>query len=167
MKISSFQEMYVAELQEAHSFEVMLVEALSTMASNASESRLQKAFQEHAAQTKEHQRAVEGLLHALDAELREHTDQGLQSLTIEAQKMAELTDVGPLRDAAMIASAQRIEHYEIAVYGTLVSYAKALGRETDQQILAGILEQEKDADLLLSDLAEGMITPAIVEAEAR
>ncbi|WP_342644134.1 ferritin-like domain-containing protein [Rhodoligotrophos ferricapiens] len=107
------------------------------------------------------------MISAQAASVDEHTDQGIEALTTETKKMASFTEGGALRDAGLIASAQRIEHYEIAVYGTLASYAKALGLKNDAQILNGILEEEKDTDLILSDIAEGNITPTIVEAESR
>ncbi|WP_137387767.1 ferritin-like domain-containing protein [Rhodoligotrophos defluvii] len=167
MNITSLKDMYIAELQEARSFESMLKGALGEMAERASDPNLQKAFRDHAAATREHQRMVEAVLGSHSADTTAHTDQGLEALTIETKKMAAMTAKGPLRDAAMIASAQRIEHYEIAVYGTLAAYAKALSLDSDREILSAILEEEKDTDLVLSDLAEGVITPTAVELESR
>jgi ferritin-like metal-binding protein YciE len=90
----------------------------------------------------------------------------MEVLISQSEIMADLVEPGPVRDAALIASAQRIEHYEIAVYGTLSTYARLLGHEDEHQILTGILVEEKDADDLLSDIAIGMVNPAGIEKEA-
>ncbi len=164
MNIDRFREMYVAELQEARSVEAQLVQGLPKMAEAADNRELKQAFQEHLEETRGHQRQVDSLLKKLGATPKEHEDQSMQGLIREADKMAGMTEAGPLRDAALIASAQRIEHYEIAVYGTLATYAKCLGLDDQKQILADILEEEKSADEKLSDLADGIINPSAVEA---
>lgn len=166
MTITGFHELYIAELQEARSFEAMLTEALAKMADLASEEQLKRAFRQHLAETREHQRSVEALIENLQADSREHNDRSMEVLISQSEKMAGMVEAGPLRDAALIASAQRIEHYEIAVYGTLATYAQLLGLANDHQILSGILGEEKDADDLLSDIAIGMVNPAGVEKEA-
>lgn len=163
--MEAFQELYIAELQEAGSLERMLVDALPRLAEAASDDGLKRAFREHAEETREQLEDVEAILQKLNADPQEHKDQSMQRLVQESAKMVDLVEPGPVRDAALIASAQRIEHYEMAVYGTLAAYAKHLGYDQEHQILRGILEQEKDADELLSELAEGIINPAAVEAE--
>jgi ferritin-like metal-binding protein YciE len=166
MTITGFHDLYVSELQEARSFEAMLIEALAKMADLASEEQLEQAFREHREATRDHLKTLEVLIERLQADLREHEDRSMEVLISQAERIAELVEPGPLRDAALIASAQRIEHYEIAVYGTLSSYAQLLGHEDDQQILAGILEEEKDTDDLLSDIAIGIVNPAGIQREA-
>lgn len=167
MKITGFQDLYIAELQEARSFEAMLVQALANMADAATEQRLEQAFRGHLEETRVHQGSVEALIERQQSDPRVHKDSSMQVLLSEADKMAAIVESGPLRDAALIASAQRIEHYEIAVYGTLATYARILGLEEDHQILAGILDEEKDADDLLSDLAVGMVNPEALERETK
>ena len=166
MKITGFQDLYVAELQEARSVEAILTEALPRMAEAASDEQLKKAFRDHLEDTRGHQRHVEAILKRLGADPREHEDQSMRTLVDQSEKMAGLVEAGPFRDAALIASAQRVEHYEIAVYGTLATYGQFLGFEDDHQILGGILEEEKDTDDLLSDIAEGVVNPSAVEKEA-
>jgi ferritin-like metal-binding protein YciE len=163
--MKGFQELYIAELQEARSFEAMLRDALPKLAEAASDKRLKTAFREHADATREHEESVEAIVRRLGADPKEHKDQSVQRLVRESSKMADLVEAGPVRDAALIASAQRIEHYEIAVYGTLKAYARTLGFEDDYEILSDILEQEKDTDELLSELAEGIINPTALERE--
>lgn len=167
MKITGFRDLYLTELQEAASFERLLVEALQKMSDLASDDRLKEAFRDHYDATAEQRECVEALLRQHQANPREHQDQSVQRLIEEAEKMAGMVEPGPLRDAALIASAQRIEHYEMAVYGALTAYAGLLGLDEDREILSGILEQEKDADDLLSDIAVGVINPSALEMEAR
>lgn len=165
--MKGFQELYVAELQEARSFEQMLLEALPKLADAASDERLKTAFREHAAATREHENRLESILNGLNADPKQHKDQSMQRLVQESSKMAELVAAGPVRDAALIASAQRLEHYEIAVYGTLAAYAQNLGHDDAREILHDILEQEKDTDELLSELAQAIVNPTAAEVSAR
>ncbi len=88
-----------------------------------------------------------------------HTDQSMQAMIHEADKWAGMVKDPALRDAGMIASAQRIEHYEIAVYGTLATWAKQLGLDDDLKMLHGILQQEKHADDALTSLARSSVNP--------
>ncbi len=164
MKIDGFQDLYIAELQEARSFEEMLTRALAKMADLASTDRLKTAFKEHQDETRSQLERVEALLKKHGADRNGHADQSMQSLIGEADRMAGMMAKGPLRDVALIASAQRVEHYEMAVYGTLATYAEALGHSDDTQILSAILQEEEDADDLLSDLAEGVVNPSALEA---
>jgi ferritin-like metal-binding protein YciE len=166
MAISGLRDLYIVELQEARSFEALLTEALPKMAKAASEEQLRQAFEQHLEATREQLGSVEALLNEAGADLKAHEDQSMKVLIEQSQKMADMVFEGPLRDAALIASAQRIEHYEIAVYGTLATYAKILGLDNDHQILSGILGEEKDADDLLTDIAIGMVNPAGAEKEA-
>jgi len=166
MEIRTFDDLYIAELQEARSVEEMLTTALQKMADAASDGRLKQAFTDHLEETREQEQEVRAIIARLGADPGAHSDQALAAIIGEADKTAAMLPAGPVRDAELIASAQRVEHYEMAVYGTLRAYAAALGHDDDVQILEGILEEEKDADDLLSDIAEGVVNPAAVEAEA-
>lgn len=166
MNIKDFREMYVTELQEACNMEDMLVGALPKMAEKAKHERLRKAFQSHLEETKGHKQKVEAILKRHGASSEEHKDQSMQTLIGEAEKMTKMVGDGPLLEAAMISSAQRIEHYEIALYGTLATYAEMLGLDEDKKALASILEEEKEADEELSDLAFGVINPEAVQEGA-
>jgi ferritin-like metal-binding protein YciE len=96
---------------------------------------------------------MEGLLRFHGVGTREHTDQSMQAMINEAEKWAGMVKPSQLRDAGLVASAQRVEHYEIAIYGTLTTWAKQLGLEEDPRTLHEILEQEKKADTKLTELA--------------
>jgi ferritin-like metal-binding protein YciE len=94
------------------------------------------------------------------------SDGSMRAMIAEAEKMIARMPPGAVRDAELIASTQRIEHYEIAVYGTLATYAKGLGLPEDKKILGAILEQEKAADEALTDIATGVVNPKAIAAAA-
>jgi len=152
----------VTELQEARSLEEQLVGALPKMADKATHPQLQEGIKEHLAETRSHLQRVEDILGRHGADVHEHTDQSMQKLIAESEKWADMVEEPSLRDAGLIASAQRIEHYEIAAYGTLASWAKQLGLDDDLNALLSILEEEKAADGKLSELAKREVNPEAV-----
>jgi ferritin-like metal-binding protein YciE len=159
MDVADFRAMYTAELQEACSVEAQLVQALPKMAEAANSSELKRALQMHLEETRGHQQRVEGLLRFHGVGTSEHTDQSMQAMINEAEKWAGMVKQSQLRDAGLVASAQRVEHYEIAIYGTLTTWAKQLGLEEDLRTLHEILEQEKKADTKLTELAKANVNP--------
>ncbi len=159
MNVSNLKDMYVAELQEARSLEEQLVDALPKMADKATDPGLKEGMTEHLGETRSHLQRVEDILERHGANPREHTDQSMQRLIGESEKWAGMVDDTNLRDAGLIASAQRIEHYEIAAYGTLACWAKQLGLKDDLETLLSILEEEKAADGKLSELAKREVNP--------
>jgi ferritin-like metal-binding protein YciE len=165
MNVDDFRQMYTAELQEACSVEAQPVQALPKMMQAAHDRTLKQAIEMHLEETRDHQRRVQELLRRHGKEAGQHTDQAMQAIIGEAEKWAgEIRD--PMaRDAGLIASAQRVEHYEIAVYGTLATWAKQLGLNNDMQTLHGILEQEKQADQKLTNLAKSAVNPQAAAAE--
>jgi ferritin-like metal-binding protein YciE len=160
MNIASFKDMYIAELQELFSVEVQLSEALLEMAEVASNKALKDALADHREETLVQQSRLEALLEKHRANAREHTDQAMQALIGEAQKMLSMVEGNDLRDAALIASAQKLEHYEIAAYGTAAALAGQLNLRDDQKILHESLEEEKKADTMLTQLAKGEVNRA-------
>jgi ferritin-like metal-binding protein YciE len=159
MNVDTFHEMYLAELQELRSVEAQLVEALPRMADMASHPELKQAIQVHFDETRSQQARLDELLRRHGAEPREHVDQAMQAMLKEAEKWASMVQDRDLRDAGLIASAQRVEHYEIAVYGSLATWAKQLGLDEDLQTLLAILEEEKRTDQKLSTLAKRVVNP--------
>ena len=105
------------------------------------------------------QARVEEILRRHSTEPREHVDQAMQAMLQEAEKWANMVQDRDLRDAGIIASAQRVEHYEIAVYGSLATWAKQLGLDEDMQALLAILEEEKRTDERLSRPAKRVVNP--------
>jgi ferritin-like metal-binding protein YciE len=163
MRIKTFEEFYVAELQELASVENQLGELLLEMAEAASSQALKDAFAKHREQTLVHQERLETLLSQHRAKA-EHTDQAMQALANETRKMAEIVEGNELRDAALIASAQKLEHYEIAAYGTAAALAGQLNLRDDQKALHQTLEEKKKADAMLTQLAKGEVNPGASSA---
>jgi ferritin-like metal-binding protein YciE len=159
MNVTSLRDLYIAELQEIHSVEGQLIEALPRMAGVSGHPELKQGIQTHLEETRAQQSRVEEILRRHSAEPREHVDQAMQAMLQEAEKWASMVQDQNLRDAGIIASAQRVEHYEIAVYGSLATWAKQLGLDENVQGLLAILEEEKRTDEWLSRLAKRMINP--------
>ena len=159
MNVDSFRDMYLTELQELRSVEAQLVEALPKMADMASHPELKQAIHAHFDETRSQQSRLDEILRRHNVDPREHVDQAMQAMLREAEKWAGMVQDQDLRDAGLIASAQRVEHYEIAVYGSLATWAKQLGLEEDLQALHDILEEEKRTDEKLSTLAKCVINP--------
>jgi ferritin-like metal-binding protein YciE len=153
MNVDNFREMYIAELQELRSVEAQLVEALPKMADMASHPELKQAIQTHLEETRWQQSQLDEILRRYGVDPREHVDQAMQAMLKEAEKWAGMVPDQDLRDAGLIASAQRVEHYEIAVYGSLATWAKQLGHDED------LLEEEKRTDESLSRLAKRVVNP--------
>lgn len=166
MTIQTFRDMYDAELSEAVSFEAMLAQSISDLAAMTSTARLREAMSAHASQPKAQSRSLAGILESRGRNPREHTDQAMRAMVDEARKMAEMVAEGPLRDAAIIASVQRLKHYEVAVYGTLATYADCLGLEDEKQTLGSILQSEKDFDEELSEIAREVVNKDAARAAA-
>jgi ferritin-like metal-binding protein YciE len=154
MEITGFKDMYIAELQELASLERQLGEALLRMADMASHSSLKNALVHHREQTLLQEQRLTSILQKHGANARAHTDQAMEALINETEKMASCVKGNDLRDAALIASAQKVEHYEIAAYGTAAALAGQLDLRDDQQILHQILGEEKAADATLTELAK-------------
>ena len=157
MQITNFKDLYIAELQELMSLEGQLADALLRMAEVASHSSLKDALTHHRKQTQVQRQRLESLLKKHGANPRAHTDQAMQALVSETEKMMTMVKGNELRDTALIASAQKVEHYEIAAYGTAAALAGQLDLRDDQRILHQSLEEEKQADAALTKLAKGEV----------
>lgn len=164
MNLDDFHQLYIAELQELRSVEDQLVQALPKMAQTARHAELKQGIQAHLEETRKQRDRLDEVLQRHGASPREHRDSSMQTILAEAEKWAGLIDDADLRDAALIASAQRVEHYEIAVYGTVATWAKRLGRDDDLNTLLSILEEEKRTDEKLTELAKRVVNPDAVAA---
>jgi len=166
MKIAKFHDMYLAELQELRSVEQQLGEVLASMEEVASNPALIDALARHREETIVQQARLEDLLKRHRADPEAHKDQAMQALVRETGKMMKMLKGADLRDAGLIASAQKLEHYEIAAYGTAAALAGQLGLRDDQKLLHESLEVEKRADALLTELARSQVNPDAVAAAA-
>lgn len=157
MEITNFKDLYLAELQELVSVEDQLSEALLRMAAAASHPALKDALVDHHAETLRQKERVVDILRKHDADPTAHVDQAMQALIRETRKMLGLLIGDDLRDAGLIASAQKLEHYEIAAYGSAAALAGQLELRDDQTILHDCLEEEKEADAVLTEIAKGEV----------
>jgi len=157
MKIESLRDLYVEQLHDLYSAETQLVEALPKMAKAASAPQLQNAFQEHLTQTKTHVQRIEQIFQKLGAKPKDQTCKGMEGLIKEGTEMIKMKGEPAAIDAGLIAAAQRVEHYEIAGYGCVHTYAQLLGEQQDAQLLQQTLDEEGQTDKKLTQLAEQLI----------
>ena len=151
---SKLKELFVEELKDIYWAEKHLVKALPKMAKAATSEELMNAFQNHLAQTEEQISRVEQVFEILEMTARAKKCEAMEGLVMEAQQAIEDTDKGTAtRDAALIISAQKVEHYEIASYGSLVQLAKTIGLNGAIELLQQTLDEEKETDVLLTELA--------------
>jgi ferritin-like metal-binding protein YciE len=164
MVIKNFNEMYLAELQELVSVEGQLAELLLRMAEMTSHPTLRNALLRHRQETEIQKERLESMLQKHAADPRQHVDQVMQALVKETEKMLGMVKGNDLRDAALVASAQRLKHYEIAAYGIAAAFAGQMGLRDDQDTLHESLEEEKRADFMLSQFAKREVNPDALAA---
>ena len=141
------------ELRDLYSAETQLLQALPKMAEAASNTSLKEAFENHLEETRDQQRRLDQIGESLGVDLKGETCQAMQGLIKEGQEVIEMQGDSEVKDAALIAAAQRVEHYEIAGYGAAYHFAKQLGEKEVQELLEQTLVEEKDANSKLSHLA--------------
>lgn len=157
MSVQTFHDLYIEELRDIYSAEQQLVEALPKMADAAASPKLASAIQAHLEQTGKQIDRLESIFKDLEADPEGHTCVGMKGLLKEGDKMVEELDKGPLRDAAMISGAQRVEHYEMSAYGTARAFAELMGHREHAALLQESLDEETATDSALGRLAEGTI----------
>jgi len=148
------KELYVDELKDLYNAENQLVKALPKMAKAASSEELRVGFEEHLEQTKSHVQRLEQIFEMLDESPKGKKCKGMEGLIEEGSEIMEEDFEGALLDAALIGAAQRVEHYEIAAYGTVRAFAEELGESEHASLLAETLEEEKETDEKLTELAK-------------
>jgi len=163
MELQSLRDLYIDELKDLYSAEKQLVKALPKMAKNATNPDLKKAFTDHLEQTEEHVSRLEQIFESLEASPRGKKCVGMEGLIEEAKEMLEEDAEEDVLDAGLISKAQHVEHYEMAGYGTVRRFAQILGETEHVELLEQTLNEEKEADQLLTQLADGSIN---VEAAA-
>src|SRR5438105_5661039 len=154
MEISNFKDMYLAELQELVSVEAQLTDDLLRMAGAASHPVLKRLLIHHRAETETQRDRLVTILLKHGVNPTAHTDQAMQALIMETKKMLTMLKGDDLRDAGLIASAQKLEHYEIAAYGTAAALAGQLDLRDEQKMLHLSLEEERQVDAMLTQLAK-------------
>lgn len=154
MKLASLQDLYVEELKDLYSAENQILKALPKMAKAAESQDLRAAFEEHEHQTREQVRRLEQIFDKLDTDAKGKVCKGMQGLLAEGDEFLEEKPGAQVMDAGLISIAQRVEHYEIAGYGSVRSYAQQLGLNEQAQLLQQTLDEEGQTDKKLTQLAE-------------
>jgi ferritin-like metal-binding protein YciE len=163
MEIDSLRKLYVEELKDLYSAEKQLIQALPKMAKKAQNAQLKQAFQQHLEITQTQLERLDRVFEGLGKSPRGKKCKAMEGLIEEGKEMMQEDMEPDVMDAALIAAAQRIEHYEIAGYGTVRTYANLLGEKDATKLLQQTLDEEGQADKILTQLAESSIN---VEAMA-
>jgi ferritin-like metal-binding protein YciE len=158
--IEDLRTLYVTELKRALDMERKITKALPTMIEKSTDSQLANAFSNHLAETQGHVNKVENLLRKATGDDSTATCKVISTLISSAEDNIKDAGDASIRDISLIASAQQVEHHEIAVYGTLRSWAELLGESEDADTLESILEEEKKADELLTAISDTVNTTA-------
>lgn len=153
--IENLEEGFVAEVADMLHAERQILSALPKMAQAATQPRLRSAIEEHHDETQEQIRRLERVFQFLSQKPHAEVCEGMKGILEEGREQMQKTPKGPVRDAMIIASCQKVEHYEIASYGTLTAWADELGEFEVVRLLEQSLDEEKNADRILSRIAEG------------
>ena len=159
MKIDSLEKLFIHELKDLYSAEKQILNHVDKVIDKTTNSDLRKALSDHRDLTRTHVERLESIFSGLDYEPTGHKCKGMEGLLKEAEDILEDAEDGATRDAGIIAAAQRVEHYEMAGYGTARTYAHMMGKDDIAQTLQKTLDEEADADEKLTRLAEYVINP--------
>jgi ferritin-like metal-binding protein YciE len=153
-QLDSLDALFMDQLQDLYDAEQRLVQALPKMAEAAHQPKLKTAFRHHLKETQNQVKRLERVFKSLGQEAKSKTCAAMKGLVAEGQEAIDATGDPDVKDAALIAAAQRVEHYEMAAYGTARTFASRLGKESAVQLLDETLDEEKAADQKLTQLAE-------------
>ena len=167
MSMDSLKDLYIDELKDLYNAENQLLKALPKMAKKASAPELKRAFQDHLAQTEGHVNRLEKIFKGLGEKPTGKVCKAMKGLVEEGKEVIDEDGDDSVLDAALIGAAQRVEHYEIAGYGVVRTFASLLGEEEAMGLLQRTLNEEAEADKKLTKLAESVINVEASEAEDR
>jgi ferritin-like metal-binding protein YciE len=154
-EIKNFQSLYTLQLRYLLSAENQVVKGLQSMIEHATDTQLKQAFQSHLQETEIHVTRLEDIIGELnDGDVDDKKDPIVTALIGSGTNIVKESEAGPVRDAGLIATAQKIEHYEIASYGSARDWARLLGQNENAAVLQKTLDEEKHADELLSSISE-------------
>jgi ferritin-like metal-binding protein YciE len=155
MKLESVSDVLMQQLSDLHSAEQQLVTALPKMSQAASNEQLRQAFDEHLVQTRNHVERLQTIFDELGAQPSGESCKAMQGLIAEGEEVIQSSGDPAARDVALIGAAQRVEHYEIAAYGTARTLADELEYSSEKDLLDKTLDEESEADKLLTRIATG------------
>ncbi len=157
MKMESLKDLYLEQLRDLYDAETQILDALPKMAESANSPDLKSGFNQHLRQTRDHVARLERIFDTLGEKASGQTCHGMKGLLKEGVEMVKAKGDPEVHDAGLIAAAQRVEHYEIAAYGTVRTYAEMLGQSDAVVNLNKTLEEEKETDRKLTQLAQSHI----------
>jgi ferritin-like metal-binding protein YciE len=163
--VNSLEELFKEELKDIYNAEKQLTRALPKMAKKAGAAELKDAFNEHLAQTERHIERLEEVFEQLGMPARGKKCKGMENLIAEGEEMLEEVEDGDTRDAVLIAAAQKLEHYEIASYGTVRTWATLLGQPKVAAVLEQTLREEKETDQNLTAIAESFVNAEAADSD--
>ena len=166
MQLQTLHDLFEHEIADLYSAETQLVEALPKMAQAASNNELRNAFEHHLEETRDHVRRLDEIRGQIGSAMSE-TCEGMQGLIKEGEEIVSGGGDATVKDAALISAAQRVEHYEIAAYGTARTFADELDLGDAKDLLDQTLDEESNADKLLTKIATGGMFKTGVNQEAR
>lgn len=166
MTVKSVHDLLLEELRDIYHAEKQLVKALPKMAKAAKSDVLRQAFEDHLEETKGQVQRLEQVFEALDVRTRGKPCEAMQGLVEEAKEMMEEIKTPEVLDAALITAAQKVEHYEIASYGSVCALAEALGETEAARLLNQTLEEEKAADRKLNEIAVSNVNKQAMKVAA-
>ncbi|MEC5400034.1 YciE/YciF ferroxidase family protein [Uliginosibacterium sp. H1] len=164
MSVKTLQELFIHELSDIYSAEKQLTRALPKMARAATHPELIAAFESHLEETRTQVERIDQIVEAAGLSLKRIKCAAMEGLVEEGKDVIDGVDQGPVRDAALIAAAQKVEHYEIASYGTLCALARLLKFPAIEKLLQETLAEEKNADQKLTALATTAVNEEALEA---
>lgn len=156
MALESLNDLFIEQLRDLYDAENQLIKALPKMAQGANSDELRQSFEEHLEQTKEHAQRIEQIFEQLGEKAKGKKCKAMEGLIKEGSETLGEDMDEDVKDAAIIAAAQRVEHYEIAGYGTVRTFASLLGEQEAASLLEQTLQEEKETDAKLTQLAEGI-----------
>jgi ferritin-like metal-binding protein YciE len=154
MSVDTIEKLFVEELKDLYSAENQITKALPKMAKASSSQELRAAFEHHLEETRGQIERLDRIFEILEKSPKGKTCNGMKGLLQEGSEMLTEAEKGAVRDAAMVSAAQRVEHYEMAGYGAVRTYAEILGKTDIAQLLQETLQEEKAADKKLTEVAE-------------
>jgi ferritin-like metal-binding protein YciE len=164
MQIDNLEKLFVEQLKDIYNAEKQLVRALPRMAKAATDSELEEALTTHLRQTEKQVERLERIFKELGKNPQGKRCAGMEGLIEEGKELLQEDVEEEVLNAGLIGAAQKVEHYEIAAYGTLKTYARLLGRDKAVGLLEETLKEEKEADKILSDIAERSINVEAMHA---
>jgi len=166
MKLETLKTLYIDELRDLYNAENQLVKALPKMAKAASSEELQDAFEKHLEQTKSHVDRLEEVFEEIGEKPKGKTCKAMKGLIDEGSEILKEDGEESVIDAGIIVAAQKVEHYEIASYGSVRTFAQLLGKDRSAELLQRTLDEESEANEVLNKLAEDIVNPeALMEPE--